>query len=740
MTPRRTRAGIGLAVLLLIVVEVVIGLRYRPPSAAPLDHPPELFSAARAARMLERVLGDGSPHPVGSIENARVREALEHELREIGLQPELQSGPTCSRFGTCAHAENVIARIPGRESGPALLLSAHYDSVPASAGAADDGSGVATLLEVGRSLRVHPPERPMILLFADGEELGLLGAELFVRRERAPIRAAINVEARGTSGPSLLFETRGGSLRFAPAIARALDRPVTSSLSGGVYRRLPNDTDLTVLSRHGIPGVNFGFIAGVPHYHTPLDDLAHLDRGSLQHHGNNVLSLARALDGEPHEATPGEAVWVDVLGSFVIWWRLEHTWLLVAAAFVLLAAATIVQGRRQPLPVIDVVRALFVLPALVAASGLLALVLELGLRSLDAIPAPWIAQPLFVIGAAVSASVAALLGATLISVRPIDPRAGYAAIWLSWFVLAAGLASNVPEASHLALLPALAAGAFAFVPPAAVLASFAVVIVLWLPIVHLLYDAIGFFTVMPYPLAVAVALSPLVPLLLLIRLRVRLLAAAIALAVMGLSMTAAALSAPFSADAPQRLTFALHWDASSSSGRWLVDAPFGAVPDAVMNAAGFARSRESAHPFLGSMNDRVHAAPASLAPLPPPELEEIENTTRGTRRYLRARLRSPRAADVVALSFDATSSASVRFEGLTAHPRWVSGRKVYIWGGRQAPIVEIETSAPGGEEVVLIDHARGLPPAGRFLLDARPASAVASQLGDVTVVSRRTRL
>ena len=48
----------------------------------------------------------------------------------------------------------------------------------------------------------------------------------------------------------------------------------TSSLFSTVYRYMPNDTDLTVFRRRNIPGMNFAFIEGPTHYHTPLDNVA----------------------------------------------------------------------------------------------------------------------------------------------------------------------------------------------------------------------------------------------------------------------------------------------------------------------------------------------------------------------------------------------------------------------------------------------------------------------------------
>ena len=54
------------------------------------------------------------------------------------------------------------------------MLAGHFDSVPPGPGASDDGAAVAAILEIARMLRDQPPSRnDVILLFTDGEELGM---------------------------------------------------------------------------------------------------------------------------------------------------------------------------------------------------------------------------------------------------------------------------------------------------------------------------------------------------------------------------------------------------------------------------------------------------------------------------------------------------------------------------------------------------------------------------------------
>ena len=147
-------------ILLLLAVFALKGMLLQPPSP-PASAGPAEFDTARAMGRLERILGDQRPHPVDSGANDAVRDRLMAEIAAIGLKPEVREAIDCSGFPksrtvSCSRTRSVIAVIPGGNA-PALLLNAHYDSTPTGPGAADDGIGVATLLEVGHHLRGEKP-------------------------------------------------------------------------------------------------------------------------------------------------------------------------------------------------------------------------------------------------------------------------------------------------------------------------------------------------------------------------------------------------------------------------------------------------------------------------------------------------------------------------------------------------------------------------------------------------------
>ena len=118
-------------------------------------------------------------------------------LRRLGYAPQVEPGYACTAFGSCSAVQNVVAELPGREPGSAVVLAAHYDSVAAGPGVSDDLSGVAALLEVARILKAEPqPRNSLIFLLDEGEEVGLLGARTF---ENGP-------EVRNSIGHGVLFK------------------------------------------------------------------------------------------------------------------------------------------------------------------------------------------------------------------------------------------------------------------------------------------------------------------------------------------------------------------------------------------------------------------------------------------------------------------------------------------------------------------------------------------------------
>jgi len=347
-------------------------LPFPRPDPAPASAPPQDFSAARALEHVRAIAQ--KPHPVGSAEHQRVRDYIRAELARLGLNSEIEAGfaeVSLGRFHGSGNVENIVARLPGSANTRPLMLAAHYDSVPRGPGAADDAHGVAVLLETLRALRSGPPLRnDVIFLITDGEERGLLGAILFMREHpwRSEPAAVLNFEARGTGGNAFMFETSAGNEWLIRDLAAAVPQADASSFSYEVYRRMPNNTDLTVFKRGGLAGMNFAFIGHVENYHRATDDVAHLDPRSVQEQGRYALSLARRLGNEDLRAKQtGDAIyfatpmtplmvypasWSMFIGAFTVAilaaaaWRTRRLW--TAAPFLAAGVLELVLAHYSP--------------------------------------------------------------------------------------------------------------------------------------------------------------------------------------------------------------------------------------------------------------------------------------------------------------------------------------------------------------------------------------------------------
>lgn len=333
----------------------------RVPTPLETDAPASLFSAMRAMQTVEAIAQH--PHPTGSVEARRVRDTLVGRLRALALHDvHVQHAAVAverHRSGraliTGAHVENVVAVLPGTTPAvPAILLMAHYDTVPGSPGAADDSLGIAAILEAVRALREDVQRRhDVIVLLTDAEEVGLLGAHAFFEQHPLATRVGfvINLEARGSRGRAMMFETAVGNGSTVAAYAGAAPAPVANSLMGFVYRRMPNGTDFSVPAAQGIPGLNLAITGAQFDYHAATATPAHLDRGSVQHMGDELLAAVRGLMATPRlPEAEADRVYGDVLGLRLWHHRPAHGWLVVAAIVLPLAFVLWRQRRAWTWP------------------------------------------------------------------------------------------------------------------------------------------------------------------------------------------------------------------------------------------------------------------------------------------------------------------------------------------------------------------------------------------------------
>lgn len=353
----------GLCLFAVLAGVALAFLGATPPKAAKPDAPLGEFSSVRAMEDVRIVAAE--PHVTGSDANKIVANYLTKRIEaDLGLNfirsefalSERSVGRLNQWMGTERESEtgvNLMGFLPG-DGGPddAVLLMAHYDSVPGSPGAADDAMGVAAILEILRAAKtIEGRKRDLYVLFTDAEEIGLDGARNFFEKDpyADTIGAVINFEARGAGGTANMFQTSAMNGEAVRLYAREVRQPSASSLSVFVYNMLPNDTDLTPALKRDYTAFNIANIGDAEYYHSPLITPDALSEKTLQHLGSQGLDLTRALlTADTLPAKAPDATFFDLFGFFTIIYMPWFGWLFLLAGFAGYASITRRNFRIRP--------------------------------------------------------------------------------------------------------------------------------------------------------------------------------------------------------------------------------------------------------------------------------------------------------------------------------------------------------------------------------------------------------
>jgi len=756
-------AGLVVAVVAALVVVGVTPLGVSPP--APERSAAESFSAGRALLLLREVAA--APRPMGSDGAARARDIIVARLDELHLAPHVQTASAVSaQSGRVAGTvSNVVARLPGRDPSRAVLLVAHYDSVPVAAGAADDGGGVVTLLETARALASGPrPRNDVIFLFTDGEERGLLGARAFLREDpwAYGVGVVLNFDSPGSSSPVLMYETSPGNGLLVREFVAAAPHPYSSSLMYEVSRRLPIESDFRPFVAAGVPGMSFGALDGPAYDHTAYDSPAKFHAGSLQHEGDTALALARRFgDLDLWDLHREDVVYFDVVDGVAVVYDAGLVLPFVGLAAAVFAVAVTVAVRRRLLSLRGVGLAV---PATAAVLGVALVVTAVawGMYRTAYQQRTWsetgvVISDFYRLGLVLLAA-AVIVAAYELLLRRLRPwdLAVAAVSW--WLVAAVAVAVVVPGASYLLTWPLAGAGlgllgavllgerALHSVAGVAVtLAGAAPGVVLMSSATYLLLMSAGLKQVATVVAVWLVAGLLVIPLEV-VRRGFRLwLPAALAAAGVAVLMAVGSTVA-FDAEHP-RFTSIYYRVDESGVARWQ-------TVDRIDQWTGqFLRDdlrspfRDAYFPQMGVRLTTDGAAPQVR--LAAPVIDVLSDTTTGDRRTVRLRLRSARGAQVVSLlvhSVVGGLTASVDGLPLQAWDTTIlDGTTVRWWFDYYAPPpagVAVTLRFASGPEVLLrvVDFSYGIPPqlAGQY--DGRPSGMLPGRIGDGTLVERTLRL
>lgn len=202
---------------------------------------------------------------------------------------------------------NVISILPGGDaahSEEAIVIGAHRDHFGTQggllfAGADDNASGTAVLLEVGRVLSTQPItlKRSIVLISFSGEEQGLLGSKLYVSQPTVPLRmttAMVNIDHAAVGNGRLTIGLTG------------IEKPVAQQ--AGQQAGLADRVDLfgffpggdhVPFKEAGVPTLTVVSGGIHPHFHQPTDTVDTVNPDILTAVARFVLSLVWQLAEAP---------------------------------------------------------------------------------------------------------------------------------------------------------------------------------------------------------------------------------------------------------------------------------------------------------------------------------------------------------------------------------------------------------------------------------------------------------
>lgn len=254
---------------------------------------------------------DGHPH------RAAAAAWLVQQLRVMGYEPHLHTFGAWIKGEYHSDLANVWAVRPGR-SDEAVAVFAHYDVPPfAPGGAADDGSGVGSVLELARVFATENPARTVLFILTDTEDYGMAGARAFVSQKpyRGPIVAGVSLDFVNSGAPASVALGFNGTHRgYTPpwlrnlafrAVSRFARPTAAGPLDEWIERTvaISSEDSGTFLSA-GIPVLNLGVLAqdraaAMAVFHTPDDtaDLLHVE--GFEWWGKAAELIVRSVTEQP---------------------------------------------------------------------------------------------------------------------------------------------------------------------------------------------------------------------------------------------------------------------------------------------------------------------------------------------------------------------------------------------------------------------------------------------------------
>jgi hypothetical protein len=309
-------------IALTVIIGIGVGLWQTMTPLPPGENSPYYSAYKRMLANIERFTTE--PHPSGSAEIEKVREYIIAEIESMGCIPIIEEktytvheiadliiasygvdrlddtfitfieGLPVNESGN-VNLKNIFVKLESPGADSIMLFESHYDSAnDESPGASDDMRAVCAQLEAIRNQANNTSLKTnLYFLFADAEEIGILGARAFVEAHpelKEKISVVVDMDASG-GGPMLLGQVHP-SFSFVQMMIKSGARPFTSSLVVALGAKGTSNFEAFRTMGYEGKGLCFSASSYSQNAHTMNDSYQNMDKATVWHFLHTTLSLA----------------------------------------------------------------------------------------------------------------------------------------------------------------------------------------------------------------------------------------------------------------------------------------------------------------------------------------------------------------------------------------------------------------------------------------------------------------
>jgi hypothetical protein len=354
---------------------LIVAFSVERPAALPAPNLPPTFDGTAAMSLSEelpRLYPDRAPGTAGSL---GATHWLIDKMRLYGFKPQVDGFDATIPGRGRVLLRNVLFTA-GPQNADAIVVMAHRDDSGLGAGANDNASGTAALIELARGYATPSgtatqpigPQHRLIFLSTDGGAFGGLGAARFAQHypDRNRVLAVVNLDSIGGKGQPRLEVAADQPRSPAPVLVESAAARLTeqSGTAPGRTTALGQLTDLAFpfslyeqapLVGRGIPAITITTSGNRP----PAsfgDTPERLHRKQVTDIGRASQALLGSLD-EGIELARGTHSYVYLGSRLVRGWAIEFALVAMLLPFVVVTVDLFARCRRRKIPVAPALRA-----------------------------------------------------------------------------------------------------------------------------------------------------------------------------------------------------------------------------------------------------------------------------------------------------------------------------------------------------------------------------------------------